>query len=64
MLQPTIVIAPPPAECNTSAAWTFFCNSGFLSCCYELRNTLLFDIQFVPYCTTKWIFWLGKNKFD
>ncbi|MDY0078537.1 MAG: hypothetical protein RBR87_14815, partial [Bacteroidales bacterium] len=33
-------------------------------CCHELYYTLLFDKQFVPYCTTKYIFWLGKNKFD
>ena len=35
-----------------------------VACCHELNCTLLYDRQFVPYCTTKYIFWLGKNKFD
>ena len=37
---------------------------GIVCCCHELIHTLLFRKQFVPYCTTKYIFWLGKNKFD
>ncbi len=35
-----------------------------VGCCHELYFTLLYNRQFVPCCTTKYIFWLGKNKFD
>ncbi len=31
---------------------------------YELSRTLLFNRQSLPCCTTKYIFKLGKNKFD
>jgi hypothetical protein len=29
-----------------------------------MKDELLFGRQFVPYCTTKYIFILGKNRFD
>lgn len=31
---------------------------------YVFSCSVLFCRQFIPYCTTKYIFWLGKNKFD
>jgi hypothetical protein len=33
-------------------------------CCHELFGLLLYCNQFVPCCTTKYVFKLGKNKFD
>jgi len=51
---------PPQKQgCGGLARIAIF-NAG---CCHELYYTLLFDKQFVPCCTTKYIFWLGKNKF-
>ena len=44
--------------------WFSWSESVIVGCCHELYYTLLFDKQFVPYCTTEYIFWLGKNKFD
>ncbi len=31
---------------------------------HYLLNKFRFDSEYVSYCTTKYIFWLGKNKFD
>ncbi len=53
---------PPPQKrgCGGLARLAVF-DAG---CCHELSYALLFDNQFVSCCTTKYIFWLGKNKFD
>jgi hypothetical protein len=53
---------PPPAKARRGGLARLVAFDA--GCCHELYYTLLFDIQFVPYCTTKYIFWLGKNKFD
>ncbi|MCC7317452.1 MAG: hypothetical protein IT219_02910 [Bacteroidales bacterium] len=51
----------PPQQWQVGSARAEGFIIGF---CHELYCTPLFDNQFVPYCTTKYIFWLGKNKFD
>jgi hypothetical protein len=66
MLQLATGITPPPPpppaillQCGLSIAI-----DALLSSYHTQHYTLLFDKQFVPYCTTKYIFKIGKNKFD
>ncbi len=54
---------PPPAKARALVVWHGL-TDRFVCCCHERIHTLLFRKQFVPCCTTKYIFWLGKNKFD
>ncbi len=51
----------PPLQRQVGSARAEGFITGF---CHELYCTPLFERQCVPYCTTKYIFWLGKNKFD
>ena len=39
--------------------------NGFLVCKNDIPPTQIFEgAPYLPCCTTKYIFWLGKNKFD
>jgi hypothetical protein len=73
-----IKISPPPsppASAHNQMQWlhTGWC-SFVLSICFahdyliwffhNIVSDILFTTQYLPYCTTKYIFWLGKNKFD
>jgi hypothetical protein len=51
----------PPLQRQVGSARAEGFITGF---CHEFYCILLFERQCVPYCTTKYIFWLGKNKFD
>lgn len=54
---------PPPQKARALVVWQGLA-VRFVGWCHEILHTLLFRKQFVPCCTTKYIFKLGKNKFD
>jgi hypothetical protein len=56
------VITPPLI--NTGQKWLTGIIRMFVGWAHDHTHTLLFRKQFVRCCTTKYIFWLGKNKFD
>jgi len=56
------IITPPLI--NPWPKWLTGIIRQFVPCTHDQAHTLLFRKQFVPCCTTKYIFWLGKNKFD
>jgi hypothetical protein len=56
------VITPPLI--NYMQKWLTSLIPQFVGCTHDHTHTLLLRKQFVRCCTTKYIFWLGKNKFD
>ncbi|MBU1368363.1 MAG: hypothetical protein KJ578_06755 [Bacteroidetes bacterium] len=59
-----IQVITPPLLINTRQKWLSGLIRQFVACMHDQSHTLLFRKQFMPCCTTKYIFWLGKNKFD
>jgi len=53
-----------PHLINYMQKWLTSLIPQFVGCTHDHTHILLFRKQFVRCCTTKYIFWLGKNKFD
>jgi len=57
-------VTTPPHLANASWKRLAGINWKFAGCYHEGVHNILFRNQFVRCCTTKYIFWIGKNKFD
>ncbi len=64
MLQPTIVITPPQPNVILLQHGLSFAIAALFGSYSKQCYTPIFYKQFIVCCTTKKIFWLGKNKFS
>lgn len=59
----TNIQIPPPLKSQDIVDLTGLI-ATFDDCCDEFLYTFLYRKKYMQSCTTKYIFWLGKNKFD